>query len=326
MQDQTPYTNTPEPTSPLKVRRRSHHILGKFIALVVAILIGVLLGIFGYRYLTNITASTKSNTPNTGILSPSKTSQLPDANALISALQPKLTGTVVPVTINTSTGMAQTSDGFGAYSVPAYKPSGAQFYTTPRTYSGVTVAVETDNNLVSNFQSATSYLDKEKLVVSGENIDSNGLMSANFYSPTVLCNLTETSFNVKSGTKQLNVGCADMSDYQAAANVLKPLYDAQLAQDSHFASTTGVVFQGESIKPSKTSGYQIATVNTGNIFTPAGGSLGLFYQTPDKAWHYFTSTQSTLNCDSYSTPTLKKAYLGEDCANSSTGQLTTVKL
>jgi len=126
-----------------------------------------------------------------------------------------------------------------------------------------------------------------------------------------------------SQMKEVYLTCAPTASYTETAKVQKPFYDAYRAAHPD-RTTQGLAYPR--IIESRTKGYKIAEAGIYSESQPAG-AMGLFYQTPDQKWRFFAGTQQALPCSDYSTPDLKKAYLGESCmGEDSSGLPATVQL
>lgn len=120
---------------------------------------------------------------------------------------------------------------------------------------------------------------------------------------------------------QITFACSTTDEYTKNAELQKPLYTAYSASKDY---SKDIMLGLPTIKASAANGYQTAQAQFGNDGQLVGGSVGLFYQTPDKAWHYFINTQNILPCSTYNTTDLKNAYAGEQCGNAN-GSIGTVK-
>lgn len=143
---------------------------------------------------------------------------------------------------------------------------------------------------------------------------------AHYTHSDVVCEVTATkTANNPTGDHEVAVACANMDDYSSTAAAQKPFYDVYPNKPSD--QSTNILFIGHPVSsPSQTMGYQTASVTMGGVLedgSPAmGGYTGLYYQTPDKTWHFFKSAQNDLQCNDYMGDDVKKAYLGTECKDS----------
>ncbi len=142
----------------------------------------------------------------------------------------------------------------------------------------------------------------------------------------VVCRATVTkTANNPAGNHSISVSCANMSDYTARAKEAQPFYTLLPAENKVGGSGYFVL---DKTADSKTANYKTAEATAGSITD--GGDYGtgakiLYYQTPDKQWHFFKGTQQILACTDYTTTDLKNAYAGESCFDTTTGANSTVK-
>jgi hypothetical protein len=152
---------------------------------------------------------------------------------------------------------------------------------------------------------------------------------AHYTNSDVVCGVTATkTANNPTGKHMVAAACANMNDYSVTAHAQKPFYDAYPNKPTD--TSTNILFVGApTLSPSQTAGYQTANLMTGGVLqdgTEATGSFtSMFYQTPDKKWHFFKSAEDTLPCSDYVNDDVKKAYAGAQCLDSS-GATSTVSL
>ena len=213
------------------------------------------------------------------------------------------------------------------FRAPLFKPAGYDFSVDADVDYGFG-SYGTKSTMTSDVTAIQKILTDNKLV---ETVLQQGsateMYAAHYQSGDIICILNdqlpygepESSLN-----HSVILACADTSSYLKNAQALKPYFEVYAAQ-SQF-DTTKVAMNTLTVKQSKTPGYSTASVSIGGSeYGSVGGFAGLFYTTPDKALHYFTGTQSGLQCTSFNTDDLKKAYLGEECFDDS-NNATTVKL
>lgn len=119
----------------------------------------------------------------------------------------------------------------------------------------------------------------------------------------------------------VQLACAEKRSYEKIAKTQQPFYEAYRRDDVH-GGKRSVGYP--TISAANSNAYKTATAA---IYDEAGrgGALGLFYQTPDEKWHYFLAAQAELDCASYNTEELKKAYQGATCSPDSNGGRSTVQ-
>lgn len=116
---------------------------------------------------------------------------------------------------------------------------------------------------------------------------------------------------------EAGLSCADTPSYTVAAKGLKVYVDAYAEKSEDEVPNS--LFNGLKVEKSKTVGYARAEVGVGGAdFDSVGGFAAMFYQTPDKTWHYFIGTQNIVPCADFNTDDLKKAYVGEPCYDTAT--------
>ncbi|MEO5949485.1 MAG: hypothetical protein ABIP74_03705 [Candidatus Saccharimonas sp.] len=304
-----PHKAWPQPKS-------NRHILRKILVPLGLLIVGAIAGVILYKlYLEpSISPVSTSTTSNSSTATPATTNQA-TAASLIGVIKSKMKAAEVATTNDSGSSTAMTKDAnFAAFSVPYAQPTGYDFFTVPKTMSGFTVATSDYTIASVDVATARQYLVDQHFVAGSAMFDdANSISSSSeFTSDTVRCQISETSYGYKAGKYQVQVGCADISSYEETAEIIQPLYQAYVAAHAEI-KIAGLMFANPIIKASAVSGYQHATVSTGNIFAPVGGSATLLYQTPDAKWHYFLNAQDAPGCSDYATTDLKKAYAGESC-------------
>lgn len=237
------------------------------------------------------------------------------ASSVVNDIKPLLKNPLITIKQHDYNG-ATDQDNRAAYSAPFYKPTGYEFETNPKTYAGVASQGQ-QSTAEADLVAIKSYLDSKGF--KHANIDTTSLpyviYTDTYYTDAVRCTVEESHYLTPYLT---GIGCADTSSYDETAKAIQPLYVVSKAAGNAYLN----FFMLEEMKPSKTPGYTIATVEAGDENT---GAALLFYQTPDKVWHYFITTQQVVGCSNYNTTDIKKAFLGETCANPD-ATVTTVKL
>lgn len=130
------------------------------------------------------------------------------------------------------------------------------------------------------------------------------------------CGLTEEPAAMGTTGAIITLSCSTDEEYTKNAKIQQPFYTAMSTDKTYTADVT--MLGTPKIKDSVTKNYKTAEVSIWSDSELAGGAMGLFYQTPDAVWHFFTGTQQELQCSLYNTPDLKKAYAGEACFDGAT--------
>ena len=306
-------TVTHEALAREKTKRRSKPLLVFLLALLL-VLLGGLAGALVYKSFFEQSAPSTTSTSSNNTVRPIAIDST-NATSLTAEVTGKLTGS--PVETVTSGNFAMTKDNYAAFSVPAAKAPDAKYYTYPGKISGVTRSYTDAAKATHDVETVRAYLEDKGLAAGTLVTDeANQTISSTLYSSDALrCSLTQTAYKYGSGN-QVNFGCADMKSYTETTTQLKPIYDVY-AKDAKDAQLVGLILGAPKIAASKTAGYQTAEVSTNNVYYLAGGAVALFYQTPDKSWHYLASTQQVLSCSDYTTPEAKAAFAGTSCMDGS---------
>lgn len=282
--------------------------------IVIALFVAAIAGtgaVFVYK--TWFEQSSTSKTAQTTTPAPVSTDS--NAKTLIDGLSPQLKNTKVAVSpVENGVGATVAGTKVSVSSAPRHQPKGYDFFTVPETYASVTIAAKSHDSIVDDVMTAQKYFLTKKMTLDMTNIYEDGLVSAHFHNDTAICEMNESTTPLPQGENQLVASCADYTSYAANAETLQPLYRAMTdSKLEHPTYGQGVLFTG-SITDSKTNGYRIASVGTSNVYAAVGGSVALFYQTPDGAWHYLFNTQSGAQCSELNkTSDTKKAFAGVAC-------------
>lgn len=290
--------HTPPPESSPPPRRRSHPLLVAALVLTLVVFAGAA-AILGYAYYFQ-----KPPTP---------TSQTPTANAT--------TDLTARQTLDMVKQVFQSSPAESPNLAVPIRIAGYNYYTEidPARSSGLVASVPYTDSAIATAKIAKALKEQhfnESVIQAGSG-DSEYI--ARYTHPDVVCSVTATkTANNPTGSHEVMASCANMSDYVTTAATQKPFYEAYPSKPS----ASNLLFSGApQISPSKTAGYQIASVSMGGVMNDgtqdAGGFAGLFYQTPDKIWHFFKGAQNTLPCSDYVTDDVKKAYAGMECTDTS---------
>lgn len=316
VETQMHYETTPEKPR----RRRSRPLLLVLLVIIVALLAGAA-GIFGYKNIFEKSSSTSKNV--TSSVSGKKVTSA-SAGVLVAGVSEKLKGTPLDTHYDMANNLTTTPSGnFGLDSAPLAQPTNGAYFTAPASFSKQTVASNTDL-AVTNVYTADTYLLSQGMTADSVNVNGqDGNENAHFHNGTTICTVSQTTYALKEGSGQVTVNCADLSQYDATAKSLQPVYEAYTTAKPDQKSAS-LYFYGH-ITDSQTTGYKTADVNTGDYFAPFGGSAALLYMTPDNQWHYFINTQNTLLCSQFNSKQLKDAYAGTKCMDDKTSQMSTVK-
>ena len=282
----------------------------------VLLLLGAASGVVLYKLYFEPKTTASSNSSVTSQTTTSTTTTSLSAASLINALKTRMKASEVPTTTVSGGTITVTTDGkFGAFSVTYAQPSGYNFYTMPQTMAGFTVASKDSDVTSSDAMTVRAYLTEQGLSAGSVTMDDENeiISSSDFVNNDVRCKVEETSYGYTAGAYQVQVGCADVSSYNANAAILQPLYKAYVAAHPDLAQA-GLFLGRADVKSSTVTGYQHVTVSSGNVFSPVGGSAALFYRTPDGTWHYFANTQDEIMCAQYTSADLKNAFAGVTCA------------
>lgn len=131
-----------------------------------------------------------------------------------------------------------------------------------------------------------------------------------------------TNVSLPFGNYQANMGCADIANYTENAKLATEIDAMSADKEASSLPQAGTSVSRVVTKDSKTAGYKTAETTISNEYAQAGSAASLFYQTPDKKWHFFTRAQATLPCTDFNTDDLKKAYLDTPCSDTAGRNLT----
>ncbi len=282
-------------------KRRSRPVIVLLLLLVIALL-GGSAAVLGYQYFMPQKSSQTTNTPET------VTPKALTAKSVINGIKPLYKTT--PLT-----------DGIGV--MAPIKVASYDYYTRVSADKAVAVTgsvIYTDSAIVTA-KIAKNLKEKqfvEKIIQAGTE---DGPYLARFTQSDVVCEVTTTkTANSPTGNHEVEVACANMSDYVAAAAAQKPFFTAYPKEQR--GDEVALLFVGlPTITPSKTAGYKTASLSMSGVQsegteTVVGGFAGLFYQTPEMKWRFFIGAQDSPQCSDYKTDDLKKAYLGATCGES----------
>lgn len=201
------------------------------------------------------------------------------------------------------------------------------------TFASVLTA-ESENK--SDYNSAINYLKSQNFTeakLTAAAYSSTATMTRYFISKDTVCNLSNTSPTIlyddstTSPQYLLQIDCSKIADFQDNIKAVKPFADVYSGSDSS-KNTADPLFGGTpTIQNSINKGYKNAKLAISSVSEVNSSSTGEFYQTPDKKWHFFTSTkdQDKIACSDYNTDDLKKAYIGFTCWDESANASAFVK-
>ena len=291
-----------------KKKRRSRPLLVVLLALLIATLGGIATMAVYTLYFD--TPAEKQELQSSGL----KLEQKLTATSVVSVLQQNMTGTTVPEQ---------------APNPPAIKIAGKTFYTQ----------IQAANSLVASrsetVPSAQADVERANLVklLKDRGFEENTLTPpgtettylGELTHKDVACTLQQTqTLNNSAADHLIGVACANMADYAQLAATQQPFMTAFGTDGS--VSIQRVIAIGEpNVVTSATQGFQTAELplmgyNDGS--QPASnGFMALFYQTPDKVWHFFKTAQGIVPCSEYNSAELKKAYVSNRCTGPNNQEL-----
>jgi len=121
----------------------------------------------------------------------------------------------------------------------------------------------------------------------------------------------DNACSVSSHVSSVQVDCADKSSFAKNTDTFNHLMTLYSATDS----AQPAVFVSATTNSSATEGYATSRVAMRTLGATEQSLVGEFYQTPDKQWHFFATTdqQDTISCDRYNSDELTAAYKGFGC-------------
>jgi hypothetical protein len=320
-----PLLGAPTPTPAVQPKPKKSH-KGLIYAIIALLLIGGGVAAGWLLFGKDDTSSKQTQ------LSTSKTTATAKTTPTVAALKPEDVTSKIKTTLATQYTLVDASSvpklQKGQVSVntqtqsPAYKTAGYNFYNsyaggstlylTSYYVSGGTLPTAPEAAIRSEIAKIyTNY--GMKMTATYGSTDAGQVMDV-YTSNDLICTVDNSS-NSSSPT---TASCGLMSAYKAAAEQVKPFADVITGITP--STNLGVPV----IKDSKVSGYQTASISSGDI-EGMGGHVELFYRKTSGAWKYFTGTQSELACSMYNTTDLKNAYKGEPCWNTTIDKDSTVQ-
>lgn len=138
-------------------------------------------------------------------------------------------------------------------------------------------------------------------------------LSQYFSSDDITCTVTRTT---KGSPTLLYINCAHISAFAKSIGKTAPFVAAYKA-----AGIKGkdVLLVNPEIQNSGTKDYKYGVVNYSLINETAKGAEALFYQLPDKTWHFFTVAEDRekIPCSDFKTDELVNAFIGFICYDTS---------
>jgi len=291
---------TPKDHLSITPKKKRHIVRNIFIVLFLL----AALGAGGYIYYL----LTKPLEPGEAAPAPVKIAPM-SATSLTGQIKLKMTGKIKLMT--------PSADGapVATFHAPAYKPDGYDFSVLPTKDTGFQTTGTSDKAKTDLDQIESTLVSHqlEKTVLDAGSPYASYV--ASYESATIICILSDQKPALADGVYGTTLGCADKSAYTSNAATLKPYFTVYAAESGN--NNVQILMNQPDTKDSKTPGYRITTIAIGSSrYGAFGPSVSMFYQTPDKVIHFFKSTQNEIACTDYSTPDLKKAYLGEPCFDS----------
>ena len=151
---------------------------------------------------------------------------------------------------------------------------------------------------------------------------------ADFTRDDVVCQLSVDVSKRDTDGDWVEIRCLDTKDYIEYADAQQPLVSAYSSVTSTAAQYG---FVGKPVpKDGAISGYKLVEIPASSVTEQrltTNDNLALFYQSPDKLWHYFRDRNKNVlvECENYSGEALRKAYVDQPCRERSSGEIKGVK-
>lgn len=268
--------------------------------LVVAVLVLLLVGATVVYWATLAPKTTKTAVTTTSTKqSVTPKAQGTDITKFMAGLQKELPGSTAPTP--------------GNMRAPDYKVPGYDFYASARSEDTTGVVYKKPvAELSATASQAASYLAANGFKKSTQQVKDPYYPLVKYENEDTFCGINYYSDSAEE-LQELYVACAAKTSYAPTAKLQKPFYDTYLSANKGSKYITEDSRLGyPKITDSATIGYKTAEAAIYGEASPTG-AVGLFYQTPDGAWHFFTGTQQTIDCEGYNTVDIKKAFLGKAC-------------
>lgn len=284
-----------------KRKRQSKPILVIVLALLIAVLGGIAtLAVYKYYF-------EKSDTEQSSVTEISDGDSRMTATRIIALVKAQMAGERIP---NESA------------VPPAVKIAGKSFYSqlapsSPLAFDAAEriPSAQADVELASLVQFMKKQGFEERKLVTGT---PETRQASEFTHEDVICSLNQlVTANNDAADHSISLACANMTAYAELANAQQPLIKAYETVNAVETTTQLLVIGEPKVSSSSTPGYKTAVLMmSGYQNTDAQNAStfqGLYYQSPDKVWHFFKGTQNDLQCTDYTTAELKKAYAGSTC-------------
>lgn len=290
----------------------------------VAILLVLALIGGGFYYFMTATKSDTTAAPTTTPVASASVAPVSGAEQIVAAVKKQLKGTAVSGTKSDSYG-ATDAKGYSLYQLASYTIGKNDYATQPVKGFGVGMSSD-DKSLQSNYDAAVNYLTSQHFVKkSGQNAQAGPVIESAVYATnTVVCATSKQSYaTIETLTpvpyeNLTSIGCADMTEYEKAAETIKPFAAAVEKADTSTGDMPLSQYDAEATIHDGTDGYKNAAVKV-------DAGTALFYQEPGKDWvRWMFAGSSTTACTEFSTTILKKSFANEDCLDKKTNR--TVKI
>ena len=215
-------------------------------------------------------------------------------------------------------------------SMPVMAP-GKSFYTVvpdlaPLTSLAGEITLENSDAQLTSILKSLDYDKFDKRVFSDGTNNTNYM--AGFSRTDTICQVSVTKSTDTKANHWFEVSCLDMATYAEYADA-QQTYASLYTPATSTATLYGFIGKPEP-SASKSAGYKLVEVPVGTVIEQrmsATNNRAMYYQTPDGLWHYLKDRTDTivLECEQYSTPTLKYAYLGQPCRSLAKDTVTTVQ-
>jgi hypothetical protein len=313
---------TPQPTQSKRSRR------GVVYGIIVLLLIGLGVGAGWFLFGRNSTETAPTKTTAKTTTKTTTSTQSAEATLQPEDVTAKIKTTLAAkYTLLDADTVTKLQSGQVSYRIsetsPAYKVDGYNFYNnyaggSQLSLSGYYVsggAIPTAAETAMRSEIAKIYTDFG-LVKSNSSYWTNDYLTYVYTGKGIICTI-ESPQVASSGA---SASCGIIDEYKAAAEKAKP-FAAVLP-----GATATTVIDNVKISDSTVAGYQKASASIGDIQTPAGGHVALFYRKGSGMWKYFLGTQEIVECSKYTTTTdVKNAFMGDTCYDTPNNKESTVK-
>lgn len=118
----------------------------------------------------------------------------------------------------------------------------------------------------------------------------------------------------------VSISCVDKSQLRDYATAQAPFFDIYR---EHTSTASVTVVGYPSVVNSKAFGYEYSLVTIGDPYS-GSSATAYFYRVPDDTtWHYFTTSDKTIPCESFAARDIRYAFSGLTCHDTKTdGELT----